>query len=215
MRYTMLMKLTKYGHACFTLEEQGQKVIVDPGGLTQLPEDLSGIVAIVVTHDHFDHLNEDNIQRIKAANPEAQLFGAHEAVAKLPGATEPAKGRSYVVGPFDLMFYGDFHEIVKPGAPQLHNFGVCINDKVAYPGDSFSQLGKRVTVMMTPANAPWAKVRETIAFVSNAQAEVIMPTHDGLLSEAGQQTYDAHLKEAAESGGSRFQRLAVGESVEI
>jgi L-ascorbate metabolism protein UlaG (beta-lactamase superfamily) len=28
------MKLTKYTHACIVLEEQGEKLVIDPGGFT-------------------------------------------------------------------------------------------------------------------------------------------------------------------------------------
>ncbi len=50
------MKLTKYEHACVFLEnDDGDKVVIDPGIFTNLPGDLSRIVAIVITHEHPDH----------------------------------------------------------------------------------------------------------------------------------------------------------------
>lgn len=94
------MKLTKYAHACFFVEEQGQKLIVDPGSFTELPDELDNTVAIIITHEHGDHFSPDNIEKIKAQNPNVQIFAAREVVEKLPGSTEPALAHNYQVGPF-------------------------------------------------------------------------------------------------------------------
>lgn len=209
------MKLTKYAHACFFVEEQGQKLIVDPGSFTELPDELDNTVAIIITHEHGDHFSPDNIEKIKAQNPNVQIFAAREVVEKLPGSTEPALAHNYQVGPFSLQFYGGLHETIRSGTPPLSNLGVCINDAVAYPGDSYAQVGKRVKVIMAPASAPWLHVSAAYAFTANAQADITIPTHDALLSEIGQNIYDAHLKAAAESAGSQYRRLVIGESIEI
>ncbi len=209
------MKLTKYGHACFVVEEQGQKIIVDPGEYTQLPDDLSNIAAVVITHVHSDHFSPPNIEKIRQHNPDVQLFGAQEVVRELPDCTEPAKAHTYQAGPFSLQFYGDLHELARPGKPQIKNIGVCINGAVAYPGDSYAQLGKRVKVIMAPSSAPWLHIAHAYSFVFNAQADMTIPTHDALLSEIGCKVYDAHLREAAESAGSTYKRLGVGESIDI
>lgn len=209
------MKLTKYEHACFTVEEQRQKVMVDPGVFTNLPEDISGIVAVVITHKHPDHFNPEHLDKIKTANPNVVFYGSKEVAAEYPAANEPARSHKYQAGPFELVFYGEMHEMIRPGYPQVSNLGVAINGTVAYPGDSFTQLGKRLKVMMTPASAPWLHVRDATAFIANAQAELIIPTHDAMLSEIGHQIYGAHYQATAESAGSTYRRLAVGESIEL
>lgn len=209
------MKLTKLGHACFIVEEQGQKLIVDPGAFSELPQDISHAAAVVITHDHGDHFSPENLDKIRDENPEVQIFAAREVAAKLPGSTEPALAHAYQAGPFSLRFYGGLHETIRPGLPPLSNLGICINDTIAYPGDSYAQAGKRVKIIMAPVSAPWLHVSAAYAFVSNAQADTVIPTHDALLSETGQQIYDAHLREAAETAGSTYRRLQTGESIEV
>ncbi len=209
------MKLTKYGHACFVLELEGQKVIVDPGVFTELPDDIGNVAAVAITHVHSDHFNPESLDKIKAASPDVVFYGAREVVTEYPGVIEPARGHTYMNGPFELRFYGDLHEMARPGKPQVANLGVCVNSLVAYPGDSYAQAGKRVKVIMAPSSAPWLHISAAYAFVFNAQADITIPTHDALLSEIGQRVYDAHLKEAAEQAGSQYRRLAIGESIEI
>lgn len=68
------MKLTKYGHACVVLEEQGKRLIIDPGELTHEFGNPQNTVAVVVTHVHFDHLNRENLQKIIEANPDVKVY---------------------------------------------------------------------------------------------------------------------------------------------
>jgi L-ascorbate metabolism protein UlaG (beta-lactamase superfamily) len=49
------MKITKFGHACLELEENGQLLILDPGFYTQPIENRTDVQAIVITHIHDDH----------------------------------------------------------------------------------------------------------------------------------------------------------------
>lgn len=209
------MKLTKYEHACFIVEEQGDRIIVDPGNMTTLPTDITNIRAIILTHAHADHFDADNLAALRTANPNAQIFAAKELVETIPDAVEPARGHTYKVGPFSLQFYGALHEAIRPGMPQITNLGICINGLVAYPGDSYAQLGKRVRAILAPINAPWLHVRDAFAFVANSQADITIPTHDGLLSASGTQVYDFHLEAAAKETGSEYRRLNVGDSIEL
>ena len=57
------MRLTKRGHACVRLEKDGRILVIDPGTLTE-PEALDGAEAVLITHEHFDHVE---VARVKAA----------------------------------------------------------------------------------------------------------------------------------------------------
>jgi L-ascorbate metabolism protein UlaG (beta-lactamase superfamily) len=46
------MQLTKYEHACFTVEKDGQLLVVDPGNFTTDFIAPEHVVGIVITHSH-------------------------------------------------------------------------------------------------------------------------------------------------------------------
>lgn len=210
------MKLTKYEHACFIVEnEQSEKIIVDPGKFTTLPTDLSNIVAIVITHVHADHFSIDNINKIKDSNPNLVLYVSEEVSSEVAGAIRPDNSQGYQAGGFNLKFYGDKHEYIRSALPQPDNLGVIINNLVAYPGDSYSQESVTVKYLMTPSSAPWLRMREAEEFIVKTEAEVIIPTHDAMLSEIGIGVYDNHLSAICEDNKKTYRRLAVPETIEL
>ena len=53
------MKLTKHEHACVVLEKDGASIVIDPGSFSSgAAEIIAGADAILVTHEHMDHVNE-------------------------------------------------------------------------------------------------------------------------------------------------------------
>ena len=50
------MKLTWLGHACFLLEEQGYRIVIDPyEGVAGYPPLQVSAHAVFCSHGHFDH----------------------------------------------------------------------------------------------------------------------------------------------------------------
>jgi L-ascorbate metabolism protein UlaG (beta-lactamase superfamily) len=62
------MKVTKYNQACLLIETKGIRILVDPGsiGLNErmINNEWVNIDAVLVTHKHFDHCNDDAINAI-------------------------------------------------------------------------------------------------------------------------------------------------------
>lgn len=207
------MKLTKYAHACAILEEQGKRLVIDPGVFTELP-DLSDVVAVVITHVHPDHVNPELLQRILAANPQAIVFSTDETAAEHSSIpiTIVTAGQAVTVGPFKLAFTGGEHAEIHSSLPRNHNVGVIVNDGALYfPGDSFVTPEVPVQTLLIPAAAPWMRIGEAIDFLAAVKPQRAIPTHDAILSEQGKQIHDAHLN----NKGIAYQRLTSGESIEI
>lgn len=213
------MKLTKYGHACIVLEEQGQKLVIDPGGLTPEMGDVGNVAGVVVTHNHFDHLNAEHLQAIAQASPQAHFFGSQEVAGDVqtPQIQAAEAGQTVAVGPFQLRFYGDMHALIHPDiGPHIHNVAVLVNDTFYYAGDSFTLPdGAPVKTLAAPAHAPWLKEAETIDYIAAVKPQVCIPTHNGLLSEVGQQVVNNILRGVCEKIHAEYQPLQPSESIEI
>lgn len=211
------MKLTKYGHACVVLEEQGEKLVIDPGEFTPGFGDASNIVAVVVTHVHGDHLNIEHLQTITAHSPDVTILTTAET-AKEWGDTRVQivkHNETRVVGPFTLDFRGELHDAVHPKWPQNQNIGVLVNNSFYYPGDSFTLPQREIKVLAVPAGAPWLRTGEAIDFLQTVNPKLFFRTHDGLWNEKGLATTDRWFAMASEKFGPQYRALNPGDSIEI
>lgn len=213
------MRITKYGHACIVLEEQGQKLVIDPGGWTGDFGPLEAISTAVITHNHADHFDATQLQKIIQANPGVQIYGAEEVAAEgkdlhiLP----VNGGQDAESGPFHLRFFGEMHALIHQSFPPVpHNVGVLVNDMFYDPGDSFTvPLGTAVKALAVPVSAPWLKMSEVVDFVQAVRPKQCIATHNALLSEIGQGLADHWLEAACKATGARYTSLKIGESLDI
>jgi L-ascorbate metabolism protein UlaG (beta-lactamase superfamily) len=211
------MKLTKYGHACVVLEEQGQKLVIDPGVYTPDLGDYSNVAGIVITHVHPDHFDPNNISKILAQNPGVQIWGTAEVAEKMPNppVTAVTDGATGAAGAFSLHFYGKEHAEIHPSFPRNQNIGVLVNDSFYYPGDSFTLPGVAIKTLALPTSGPWLKVGDVIDFIHAVKPQLCFPTHDALLSELGASSMNQWVGTVCEAQGIAFKPLKLGESTEI
>jgi L-ascorbate metabolism protein UlaG (beta-lactamase superfamily) len=209
------MKLTKYAHACFTIEEDGKILVVDPGGLSTDFIAPGSVVGVVITHEHFDHLDHDQLASIIDKNPDAIIIGYEAVTSKIEAfQTKPVSASETIsIGPFTLAFHGGTHAVIHPSVPTIANLGVVVNDLLYYPGDSFVLPGVPIDTLAVPASAPWMKIAEAMDFLTTIKPRLAFPTHDAMLSDAGKETADAWLVRAAETCGTEYRRLT--DTIEI
>src|SRR5690625_7785240 len=98
----MPMQITKFAHSCVLVDSDGVRVLFDPGNFTTGFEDLTGLTAILVTHQHPDHLDLDRLPALLARNPEARVSTDPGSAQKLDEAGIAARavqaGNSLDVG---------------------------------------------------------------------------------------------------------------------
>lgn len=203
------MKLTKYQHACFTVEKDNQVLVVDPGNFSGDFVAPSGVVGIVLTHEHADHFDKEQVASIIDKNPGAVIVAPQSICDSIEAfKTQPAKaGDKVTVGSFNLEFFGGEHMVVYPNTPPIDNVGVLIDDLLYYPGDSFAEPGRSVDTLALPAAAPWMKVSEGMEFLQAVKPRFAFPTHDAILSEGGQAMVDRIFGGVAEQQGTTYERL--------
>lgn len=205
------MEITHLGHACLLVEVAGQRVLLDPGNFS----DVGGVrdlTAVVVTHQHPDHCDPDQVPGLLRDNPSARVLVEPQtaevlAGAGLAGRTERlAAGADVELGELRLRPVGELHAEIHPYVPRVGNVGVVLSAEgeptVYHPGDALDGEPGEVDVLCVPVNAPWGKVAETIEFVRRvAPARGVVPIHDGLLVDAGRDIYLRHVGDYGAEGG--------------
>lgn len=211
------MKITKYRHACLTIEKDGSTLVVDPGEFSHdfiIPPHVDGIV---ITHEHPDHLDEKQVKKILEKHPKATII-AHESISGrfTNYLTIAAKvGETYSIGQFSLQFFGGAHASIAEGIPVPPNLGVLVDGHFYYPGDSFVvPEGVQVKEFALPVSAPWLKISEAMNFLTQVKPAFAFPTHDAILSEEGKALVDRILGAVASGQGTQYKRLD-GVTVEL
>lgn len=203
------MKITKYLHACFTVEVDSQLLVVDPGKFSTDFIAPSNVAAIVITHEHPDHFDHDYIAQIIDKNPDAVII-AHPSVTtqiEVFSVNPATPGETMAIGPFNLEFFGGAHAVIHPDIPPIANIAVMVNDLLYYPGDSFVLPEKPVDTLALPASAPWMKLSEAADFMVDIHPRLAFPTHDAILSDAGKSIHDSLLQTFASKNDIQYQRL--------
>lgn len=211
------MKITKYEHACLLLEKDSTKLVIDPGSFTTLPKSLESINYVIITEEHYDHFNLDNLQQIISKNPYVQTFttqAVHNELIELGIDVKSISGDSKVtMGDFEVNFSETDHAVVYKKSP-CKSLTLKVNDYLYYPSDSYKTISEKVKVLALPSSGPWYKVSESIEFANAISSEIILVTHNALNSPIGNKVTNNFLK--SNLGESRqFVFLESGESLVV
>ena len=211
------MNITKYGHACFTVEKDGEFLVVDPGNLSPDFVSPEHVVAVLITHEHADHLDHDHLSAIIDKNPDAVIIGPEHVVSQIEVFETRAVtgGDSVSVGNFDLKFFGHTHAVIHSSIPVVENVAVLINELIYYPGDSLTVPDTSVTVLALPVSAPWLKIGEAIDFLEAVHPSQAFPVHDALYTPAGLAIVNRLMTARSEALGIDYHPLQPGESLTV
>lgn len=202
------MRLTHLGHACLLVEIGDERIIIDPGTFTPGFEDLRDLSAVLITHQHPDHLDPERLPDLLRANDRARLLcdpGSAEVLADLGIDGETHQGESNV-GAVRLTPVGEVHALIHDDIPRIPNVGVVLRAEgepsLFHPGDAVDQDPGPIDVLAFPLNAPWQRSRDMTGFLRRLNPPVAVPIHDGLLGQTGRTLY---LGQADQLGGADTQ----------
>jgi L-ascorbate metabolism protein UlaG (beta-lactamase superfamily) len=212
------MELTKHGHACVVLAQDGRRLVIDPGAFTD-PAVLTGASAVLVTHEHFDHFVPDQLRAAMDADPALEVWTNGSVAGQLEGLGSRVHvvgdGDAVEVAGFDVHVHGELHAVIHPDIPRIPNIGFLVGGQVFHPGDALTVPGEPVTTLLLPMHAPWSKASEVIDYVRAVDADPAYAVHDALLSEIGLGVLSGLLGERGPGTPTPFSRLAPGDSVEL
>lgn len=213
------MKLIKYTHSCVRFEDGDARLVIDPGVFSEVATALDGVDAVLITHEHPDHIDTDALGKAAAANPRLAVWAPPGVAASLSElgdrvtAVEP--GQHLQVAGFDIATFGGQHALIHPQVPTIVNVAFLINGAVLHPGDSFTVPPVPVKTLLVPLHAPWSKVAEVIDYTISVRAPQVFPIHDSLLTETGRGMVQTMLGRVAGPFGVEYSFLAPGESTSL
>ena len=116
------LEVVKHGHACLTLVKDGRRLVIDPGVWTE-PEALAGADAVLVTHEHPDHVDQGALRAALADRPELEVWTnpAFEDVFEAPhGRMHVVEdGDTFEAAGFSVRAVGDWHAEVHADVPRI------------------------------------------------------------------------------------------------
>lgn len=209
------MRVVKYTHSCVRLEKDDRAVVIDPGSFSE-EEPLDGASAVLITHEHPDHLDVEKLKR----HPSLEVW-TNAAVAELLADAGPervhvvADGSAFSVAGFEVTVHGERHEVIHPDLPPVPNIGFFVDDQVFHPGDAFTQPGRPVDALFVPVSAPWMLSANAVDYVRAVKPKLALGVHDGLLNEIGLGIHSGLIERMSEAVGVDYRLLTPGTAVGV
>ena len=179
------MRITFHGHACVTVCHAGAAVLVDPGTLSDTRGALREATAVLVTHQHADHVDVDKLPALLERNPDAVLHTDEDTAARLADRGLPARavheGDVLDLGT-RVRVVGRDHAVIHPDIPGIANTGFLVAERFLHPGDALTVPDAEVEVLGVPTGAPWLKAAEAVDFIRAVRPRVAVPIHEAVLS---------------------------------
>jgi len=213
------MRLTKLGHACVRLEKDGTALVIDPGVWSGADAALSGASAVLVTHEHADHLDSDAVRAALSGDAGLELWTNGSVAgqfADFGGRVHAVShGDTFTAAGFGVHAYGRDHAQIHRDVPIIANTGFAVDGEVFHPGDSLTIPEDRVPTLLLPVVAPWLKTSEMIDYAREVAPQRAYVIHDDLLNANGLGLTQRMLLLAAEPTGAPYVRLEPGQAVDL
>ena len=212
------MRITRYTHACVRVDDGDRALVIDPGIWSE-PHALIGVDAVLITHEHYDHID---VLRLACAGVPVYLARG----ARLPNDERTRRlnlhrvdvDQQFEAAGFAIRAVGGTHAPVFDGASTCANLGYLVDGApggpLYHPRDSLHvphlKDSGRVGVLCVPVQASSLKLTEAIDFTLAVAPQAAIGIHDGQVNERGLEAITHHLTRRA---GGVYQQLAPGKTL--
>ncbi len=182
------MKIQKLGHCCLIIETKGKRILTDPGSYTvEAHSKIRDIDYILFTHEHQDHYHIDSLKTILSNNSKAIVYANNSVsdLLKIEGIGHVLVNNKDEIllgigaDSISLLGIGEKHAEMHSSIPVSSNTGYFIDNRLWYPGDSFTNPNKVVEILALPVSGPWMKISEALDYALLLKPKKVFPVHDG------------------------------------
>jgi L-ascorbate metabolism protein UlaG (beta-lactamase superfamily) len=213
------MQLTKYTHSCVRLDDGDRTLVIDPGVFSEVETALDGSSAVLITHEHADHIDIDKVRSAAQRDPRLRIWAPEPLATTLGDLGEQvvatAPEQTFEAGGFPIRTFGGQHALIHPTIPIVPNVGYLIEDTIYHPGDSLIVPTATVALLLAPIHAPWSKTAEVIDYVVAVRAARAVGIHDSLLTEPGRNLVESLVGRIGSEHGCEYTRLAPAETLDV
>lgn len=231
------MKIKKFAQCCLLVEVGGKKIITDPGSFSAEQNDVVGIDAIVITHEHGDHFHVESVQAILKNNPAAVVVtnsGVGKKLDELGIAHTIVEGRGKtMVGDVAIEAFDWKHEEIFEEMGMVQNTGYLIGattggdgattggllmpgDAYCVPAETENGAGVKVDVLALPIAGPWCRLPDALHYAIKVKPRIAFPVHDAMLKPGTGAFMDQMLNGVLMGhGGIIFKGLHEGDEAEL
>ncbi|MBI2990369.1 MAG: MBL fold metallo-hydrolase [Candidatus Magasanikbacteria bacterium] len=207
------MHLTFFGHSCLLIEENGARLMVDPGFWSEGHTEISGLDAIFITHEHPDHCDIESLSRLREHNQNFRIYTNKGVGKKLAGADFSFEllenGASMTVKGLSVEAFGQDHAVIYQSFPRFDNTGFLFDGRLFHPGDALNVYpDKPVEILALPVIAPWMRMADSLEYAKKIKPQLVFPIHDGMLKHVG--PFHSIPKDVLGAEGMRFVVLEKG-----
>jgi L-ascorbate metabolism protein UlaG (beta-lactamase superfamily) len=179
--------------------------LFDPGNFSHGFEGITGLSAIVITHQHPDHVDQERLPGLLDGNPGAALYADPQTAEQLSGHCQAVHvGDELAVGQLTIRALGGKHAVIHPEIPVIDNISYVIDDgdqraRFMHPGDALFVPGEPIDVLATPAAAPWMKISEAVDYLRAVAPNRAIPIHQAVVAPEARGIYYGRLTEMTDT----------------
>ena len=212
------MQLTKFSHSCVRLDDGDRSLVMDPGVFSEVDAALDGAQAVLITHEHADHVDAERVRAAARRDPRLRIWATPGTAAVLADLGEQvvavAPGDEFEAAGFSVRTFGGQHALIHPMIPMIANVAFLV-DGVFHPGDSFTVPAATVDTLLLPTSAPWSKAAEVIDYAIAVRASRTFQIHDAIVTPLWATIVEGHIARLAGPHGVQFAHLEPSATVTV
>ena len=132
------MQITHLGHSAALVETDDARILIDPGNFSDAWHGVTDLDAVLLTHQHPDHLDPQQLPALLAANPGVRVFAEPSILDKVAAGDLPGLGnagealpadRQEAVGDVLITAVGGQHAVIHRDLPRIGNVGFLLSSE--------------------------------------------------------------------------------------